>query len=162
MIDRLMNYLYKNGEFDTDTVDTVASWVGGSPVGIRDNGSGQPLITANFDVTGHMGYIGIAAHSQARDLAMTGKSTYYKGPAIFTLIASDDEEVTPWKTGLTWAVRDLVRPIAVTDGVINWSQWTNEALTDLGAFYGQVVEVVGSPTSPTSITIEFYAAPVVI
>ena len=161
MIDRQMNYLYKNGEFDTDTVATAYSWCGGSPVGIKDAGDGTPLVTAEFLATGAIGYIGIAAHSQARDLAQTGKSTYYKAPVIFTLSVSDDEDYQPWATGVTWAVGDLVRPDFDTSGGILYAVWTNVALTDIGAYYGRVTEVVGTASDPTTLTIEFFTVPVV-
>ena len=151
-IDRNINFVMRDGEFTSDTTATQG-FVGGSPVGLNNYG----YVSGNISVTGVPNYIGCAWHSSVDDLAGDGMSTVIYPPAKIKLVADATEITNPWKGSLTYGP-DLahcwLRPTTVTVGsVTTVSVWTNEALSTVGAYYARIVELEGTTTTPTSLTI---------
>jgi hypothetical protein len=159
MLDRNMQFVYQFGELATDD-STTHSWVAGAPVGLNSAGE----VSANFNTTGKIAFLGVAKNTQANDLEKTGYSAYIKGPCIVTISKGDDDDYSPWDEGVSdWAVGQLLRPILKnTSGSLYSSVWSNASLTDLGGRFAMIIAMTGTASAPTSLTIELGNFPVVI
>jgi len=165
MIDRNLTFAIRDGEFTIDS-GTDTSWVGGAPVGLDATGN----ITANFAVTGAVGYMGVAWHSKAEALAKESLVSVIYPPARITIKkgttswpdgAGVDDAYSPWDETKTYAIGELLRPAIVTSGSVDYSVWTNATLTNLGSYFARIVGMEGSGSAPTSLTIVIGSFPVV-
>lgn len=165
MLERNLNFVLRDGEYTIDTTTTY-SWVGGAPVGLNTSG----YITADYFTTGAVQYIGVAWHSQAESLLKEDLVSVIYGPARITIKqgstswpdgASVADAYTPWDGSVTYNIGDLLRPTLKNVGGVNYSVWTNAVLTNIGAYFAKVVEVEGSGSAPTSLTLVLGTFPVV-
>ena len=165
MIDRNLTFAVRDGEFAIDSSSDY-SWVGGAPVGLDASGN----ITAEFAVTGAIGYMGVAWHSQAEAIAKDSLVSVIYPPARITIKkgvtswpdgADVDDAYSPWDESRTYAIGQLLRPLAKSDGGVYYSVWTNATLTDLGSYFARIVGMEGSGSAPTSLTIVIGSFPVV-
>lgn len=165
MIDRNLTFAIRDGEFTVDETSDY-SWVGGAPVGLDASGN----ITAEFAVTGAVGYMGVAWHSQAEAIAGESLVSVIYPPARITIKkgttswpdgAGTDDAYSPWDESCTYAVGELLRPTQKSDGGVYYSVWTNATLTDLGSYFARIVSMEGSGSAPTSLTIVIGSFPVV-
>jgi len=150
MLDRKLSFVLRNGELALQTTEVgTYEFVGGSPITINTNGKVSGNISAYE-------FNGVAWNSFTDDDAQENLATFILPPAIVTIKAETDGR-KPWKTGVTFAVGDLVRPTTST-GTIAYAVWTNEVYANAVQYTqytypAKIIELVGAGANPTSLTL---------
>lgn len=136
-LNRVKQFVLKNGEWPGSTVAHQSGYSGGMPARINSDGE----IARAYDDTG---YVGIFAKGSDVD-ASGSPATYYFGPGIFTLEKATDETAYPYNEDLTYAAGDSI-------GVLS-GEWVNASYTTARARVLGVGTVAGGKTQ--SLVLQF-------
>jgi hypothetical protein len=138
-LNRLKQYVLKNGEFTGSIVANQSGYSGGMPA--RINSAGE--VARAYDDTG---YVGIFANGS--DVDVSGAAvTFYTGSGLFTLEKGTGESAYPYLSTETYVIGQA---IGITNGL-----WDNSYSGTTRARVLGVGSVAGSIT--TSLTLIFVA-----
>jgi len=167
MLKRDILWVARYGELDCDVTNKASyMYVGGSPITIDSNGKVSPNLGATQKAQ-ETSFVAVAWHNLDYDDAMGDKATIIFPPAILWISKGTDtlemsgtsysDGDAPFKSGVTYAVGDLLRP-TLTTGTPAYAQWTNEAYNSeqsnvVYPYPAKILEIDGSASSPTALKI---------
>ena len=161
-IDRTQKFFWRDGGEHVADPSTTYLWVGGAPLKMTAGADEKAMVTSNMTQAQFYGVALLRKGEQLGSGLGTASGvpvTVLKGPGSIRLVKETLDAYAPWAANITFAVGDLLRPVAnaLTGGT--YSQWTNAAFTSeqLNCMYvypAMVRKIDGSGANPTALEID--------